>query len=276
MKILISPNNYSIQPNEKNNIYIQDSTLDNPEQEHANLVSLLHHPLVYTLPRNRRIRDSVFVANSGLSLWGLPHLFILSNMKYAHRKEETDYIEHILHGLHMTTFRFPKTAVFEGQGETCWFHHGSLLFFGYGYRATLQSYHLLEKMISSIYLQHGKKPPRIIPLELIDPYFYHLDFAMLKFSETKCIVQSRAFSKKSMELIYENLGKENVHLLHTKDTIALNSIVQGKTLITPQVSKTVKQKLEDITGLTVKPVKLTSFEKSGGSVQCMILNIHSS
>jgi len=203
-RILISPNNYFIQPNKKNNVYIQDSDTSHAAQQHADLVSLLHDTIVFQLPLNRKLRDSVFVANGGLSLWGVPAC-ILSNMKFAHRKEELPYMEKILHDMKIKTIHFPSETIFEGQGECCWFHDGSILLCGYGYRNTRRTCDELEALLHKVYRHYGKTPPQVIPVKIENPYFYHLDFAVFKFSETECILHPKAFSKKTIQLLYDVL-----------------------------------------------------------------------
>ena len=193
-RILVSPNNFFIQPNEKNNVYIQkDSDTSHAIQQHAALVSVLHDPIVYELPPHRKLRDSVFVANGGLSLWGIPAC-IVSNMKYAHRKEEMPYMKKMLHDLNIKSIPFPPETIFEGQGECFWFHHGSILLCGYGYRNTRSTCDQLSSLVQKVYRTYGKPPPRVIPVKIEDPYFYHLDLAMFKFSETQCIIHPKAFS----------------------------------------------------------------------------------
>jgi N-dimethylarginine dimethylaminohydrolase len=54
----------------------------------------------------------------------------------------------------------------------------------------------------------------------------------------------------------------------------LNSVVDGDNLITHKLKNVgIKNTLEKITGKQVVQVDTTEFEKSGGSVRCMTLDI---
>ena len=69
------------------------------------------------------------------------------------------------------------------------------------------------------------------------------------------------------------LGSSNVHIIDTEDHFCLNAVVQGDELLTNKVSECVKGQLEEITGLKVVQNDTSVFQKSGGSVRCMILDL---
>ena len=75
-------------------------------------------------------------------------------------------------------------------------------------------------------------------------------------------------------MLKELLGEENVAVIDTTDTFCLNAVVDGKNLIVHEVSAKDKKFLEDTTGLRVKEIDVSEFEKSGGSVRCMVLDIY--
>jgi N-dimethylarginine dimethylaminohydrolase len=55
----------------------------------------------------------------------------------------------------------------------------------------------------------------------------------------------------------------------------LNAVHDGPNLITHKLTDpSLKERLESITGLKVKQIDTTQFEKSGGSVRCMTLTLH--
>ena len=113
----------------------------------------------------------------------------------------------------------------------------------------------------------------VIPLKSAD--YYHLDVAMLEFDDTKCIVHRRAFSAESIKKLQKFLGAENVFVIDTDDSFCLNAVVDGDTLVTHSLAKPLKKELETITGRTIRMVDTSEFEKSGGSVRCMTLDIFS-
>ena len=227
--------------------------------------------IVYTI-KPTFLPDIVFIANGGLSLWGLPEqLLILSHMKYKQRQDELQYIKKICIDQGLIGIEFPSTEPFEGQSEVEWFHNGSLLVCGYGHRSTKKSFKILDTLLNQIYSKYNRKSPTLLmlPIESVD--YYHLDLAMLKFNDDSCIIHKRAFSPTSIKKLQSVL---KVHVVDTNDAFCLNSMVQEDILLTPLVSKEIQTYLEDVTHLRVIQNDTSIFEKSGGSVRCMILDIH--
>jgi len=262
--ILIAPTHYFVRGHD--NPYIQEHVdISKAKEQHHHLASLLPSARMFNSPH----RDAVFVANSALVLHGLPRVVLLSHMKYAHRNHEIPIIRNILHSLQYTTFKFPSSHVFEGQGEAFWF--GNTLFCGYGYRSTRSSCAILQHVLHKIYSSYHKPTPLVVPLRLEDSRFYHLDIAMLKLSDTECIVHADAFSSKTIQTIKSLIPV--VHVITTSNTLCLNAIVYRNTLITNQLSVSDQRKLESITHLPIVQVNTSAFNASGGGVRCMILDL---
>jgi len=262
------------------------------EKEHQELTKQFGTDVyVYTLSvePNIRLPDLVFVANGGLSLPRLPEpCILLPYMKYIQRKRELPYLKRMYSDLGIKTIAFPgsSSAPFEGQAELKWFHGGTLAVGGYGHRSTKKSFDILDTLLNRIYTKHGLVPPKLLILPLESDTYYHLDVAMLEFgrsgrsgrsgqSVNQCIVHKRAFSEESIAKLRKFLGHTAVHVLDTKDSFCLNSVVDGKNLITHKITDAkAKHALETITGLHIKQVNTEEFERSGGSVRCMTLDIY--
>jgi N-dimethylarginine dimethylaminohydrolase len=95
---------------------------------------------------------------------------------------------------------------------------------------------------------------------------------MLEFDDS-CIIHKGAFSTTSIKKLRAALNGK-VHVLDTSDPFCLNSVVQKDTLLTHLISDKDKKYLENVTGRRVIQNDTRIFEKSGGSVRCMILDIH--
>ena len=242
-------------------------------KEHRALTKQFTTPVyVYRVDTQVKLPDLVFVANGGLSLPRLPEpVVLLPHMKYSQRKRELPFLETMYKELGVRTIPFPASAPFEGQAELKWFHGGKLAVGGYGHRSTKKSFTLLDTLLTRIYTAYGVSPPKILALPLESDDYYHLDLAMLEVGDT-CIVHKRAFSEKSIARLRDFLG--TVYVLDTTDSFCLNSIVDGKNLITHKITDAkAKKALASITGLQIKEVDTREFEKSGGSVRCMTLDI---
>ena len=274
MRLLIKPTTFDILPLQKGqNPYIepQNKLTKKALVQHSALFENVKDAVVYEINGNPTLPDLVFVANGGFRLWGIP-LLILPKMKYQQRKDELPYLKGIFKDVGITTVEFPSSEPFEGQAEAKWFHEGKLLICGYGHRSTKKSFKVLGNMLKTIYEANGVAAPKLLVLPLESADYYHLDVAMLEFGDS-CIVHKRAFSPASIKKLKAALGSSNVHVIDTEDNFCLNAVVQGDELLTHKVSDSLKGQLETITGLKVVQNDTSVFEKSGGSVRCMILDL---
>ena len=286
MHVCIEPNTFNITSmQDKQNPYIdikQSVKQAEAAKEHRALVDLYGNSVVvYRIETDDSLPDLVFVANGGLSLPRLPEpMIILPLMKYSQRKRELPYLKNMYDDLGVRRVVFPGPAPFEGQAEIKWFKGGELAVAGYGHRSTKKTFDILDKLLGKIYRKAGVNPPRILALPLESDDYYHLDVAMLEFGRRglhadECIVHKRAFSEKSISRLKEFLGAHAVHVIDTEDSFCLNSVVDGKNLITHKITDPkAKEAIEYITGLKIREVDTREFEKSGGSVRCMTLDIH--
>lgn len=217
--------------------------------------------------------DIVFMANAGLSLPRLGHpLLLLPNMKYPQRKAELPYLKKIYHDMKLPFVEYPGHEPFEGQAELKWFDGGRKAICGYGHRSTKKTFEELDRFFKHIY---GREKPELLVVKLISAGYYHLDVAMLEYDDTKCIIHRRSVTPASLRRIQNFLGKNNVTILDTPDSFCLNAVVDGAHLITHKLrDSTLKPLFEHLTGRTVREVDTREFEKSGGSVRCMTLDIH--
>lgn len=235
--------------------------------QHAALCDEVNAHVVF--PPHAKLPDIVFTANSGLLLPRLPqHIILLSSMKHASRAKETPYIQKYLKELGIKTILFPKKEVFEGQGECKWFYEGKLLVVGYGFRSTATTIPLLQRVLNKVYLEHNVTPPKVVGIEMASPEFYHLDLAMAAIGSSVCVAHRHAF-KNPLELE----KWVNVRWMDTKDPFVLNMLVLKNRIVTHKLMyKKDKRWLEKVTGKPVIEVDVSEFEKSGGSVRCMILD----
>jgi N-dimethylarginine dimethylaminohydrolase len=279
LRLLIRPTTYTILPIQKGqNPYIVSHYKPNHKaiDQHRHLVSSLKRKLVFEVDAPKdMLSDIVFVANGGLSLPRLPKpLIVLPQMRYWHRQLELSYLRAVFDSIGVKTVDFPGDQPFEGQAELKWFHGGTKAVCGYGHRSTRQAFTDLERLLSQIYRRHGLEPPELLVLPLESANYYHLDVAMLEFDQTKCIIHKRAFSPASIRKLQQFLGSGNVFIIDTADNFCLNAVIDGDSLITHTLRRPLRDQLERITGRKVRMTDTSEFEKSGGSVRCMVLDIY--
>ena len=247
----------------------------NADKEHRRLQHVFENSVVYNIGTpSTHLPDIVFIANGGLSLPRIPRTILLPSMKYKQRRDELPYLKQIYTDLGLTMIPFTG-APFEGQAELKWFHGGTKAICGYGFRATRKAFTLLDKLFTKLYGSYGLAPPTLLVIPLESKDYYHLDVAMLEVDDTKCIVHRRAFSPASIAKMKAFLGDKNVHVLDTKDTFCLNAVIDGDTLVTHSLAGDgLRERLEELSGKHVRQVCTSEFEKSGGSVRCMTLDVY--
>src|SRR5690606_6981020 len=83
----------------------------------------------------------------------------------------------------------PKNIIFEGEAEACWFQDKLLI--GIGFRSNSDSVEYLK--------QHLRLD--VIELQLIDPYFYHLDTCLFVIDDQTVCYYPPAFSPASQSIL---------------------------------------------------------------------------
>lgn len=277
LRICIKPTTFTLTPiQDKQNNYIDINNKINivlAIKQHSELVKAFKNVIVCTINPIDSVPDIVFTANAGLCLPRLKEsVIILPYMKYSQRKNEMKYLNEIFSNYKTIPFPGNPSATFEGQAELKWFHGGMKAVGGYGYRSTRKSFDILYKLFKKIYQEYNMAPPELLCIPLKSKDYYHLDVAMLEFDD-KCIVHKNAFSVNSIKKLKNFLGPNNVFIIDTDDSFCLNAVVDGNNLITHKLTNDLKKELEEITGKHIKMVDTSEFEKSGGSVRCMTLDI---
>jgi len=288
IRVCIKPTTFQILPYQyEQNRYITEesigpSSIDKKKarEQHNVLEKTFSKIISFTVKpiHDEPLSDIVFVANGGLSLPRLPKpILILPYMKYIQRKQELPYLYTIYKSLGIHCIPFPGYAdtPFEGQAELKWFHGGTKAICGPGFRSTRKTFRIMNSLLKKIYKSYNLAPPELCVVQLQSDDYYHLDVAMLDFNDTSCIVHRKAFTPAGIRSIQNFLGKDYVHVIDTSDSFCLNAVHDGPNLITHKLTDpSLKETLESITGLKVKQIDTTEFEKSGGSVRCMTLTLH--
>jgi N-dimethylarginine dimethylaminohydrolase len=246
-------------------------------EQHRCVVKHLTRNVNYVVEKTSEcIPDIVFIANGGLSLPRLPEpVMVLPWMKFEQRRNELKYLKEIYDDLNIKTIEFPGSlhAPYEGVAESKWFNNGELLVMGYGYRSSKETVQKMRTLLNEIYTSYGIQPPYVISFHLQSFHYYHLDIAMLAISESECIIHKDAIKPKDLARLKLYLG--SVHTLDCDDKFCLNAIIDGENIITHKlVHKETKDTLEAITGKSVIECDVSEFEKAGGGVRCMVIDVY--
>ena len=277
--ITIKPDTFDVDKKYANqNPYITDFEVNHKLalEQHKYVIKNLSRNVNYIInptEKSNNIPDIVFIANGGLSLPRLPEpVILLPWMKYSQRKNELLYLMEIYIDLNIKMIEFPgsDSAPYEGAAESKWFNNGELLVIGYGYRCTKESVKLIKALLKDIYTSYGVTPPIILSFEIQKPDYYHLDLAALVLNQTDCVIHDDAIKPKDLLRLRKYI---NVQTIKSSDKFCLNSIVDGDNLLTHTLSKTTRKILQELSGKNIIECDVSEFEKAGGGVRCLVLDI---
>jgi N-dimethylarginine dimethylaminohydrolase len=220
---------------------------------------------VVVLPFVHGAYDSVFSKDPALLMerCGVRRA-LLARPRYPERQREqaarADFYER--HGYEVV--HEPAGPCWEG-GDTVMLPSGRGMFFGYGLRSRREAAAWLER--------HAGIP--VIPLELRDPYLYHLDMALAILPDETALVCEAALTDDSMKVLEHVHGVRRVITVRRDDALAfgLNMVAIGETVLSgghiPWIEALVKSR-----GYQVCSVPLDQFHLAGGSAACLVAKVH--
>lgn len=234
---------------------------------------------VTRLPPVRGLPDLVFTANAGLVVGRLPTdpagqagTIIRSNFRYAQRQGEEAVIERHFAHRGFRVVRLPRSFNFEGEGDALWM--GDTLVLGFRFRSDANAHERLARLVRR----------EVLPVELIDRRFYHLDTCFCPLDDTSALWYPKAFDRYGRRVI-ERLVARPV-AVSTRDALRFccNAIVVpappntrggpgGRTVVMQRgASKNLRRRLE-ANGCAVQEIELGEFLKAGGSAKCLVLRL---
>lgn len=200
--------------------------------------------------------DMVFATDCCLMIDGK---ILLSNFRHPERQPETAYFEQWFKEHGYTALR-TATCHFEGGGDNllC----GNKILAGHGFRSDpeaateLQEYFGLE----------------VVPLRIVDPFFYHLDTSVAVLSSDTVAFYPPALDEPSQQRLRNAVPNVIEATLEEAQGFGLNAVSDGHTVITSNESPSLLKKYK-AAGFTVIGTPILEFRKSGGGVKCMTLEL---
>ncbi|MCF8060075.1 MAG: hypothetical protein K9K67_12310 [Bacteriovoracaceae bacterium] len=216
---------------------------------------------VFVIPGQENFPDMVFAANQTLPI-DSRHI-ILSKMAHAERSGEVQFFADFFENHGIETKRLPDEVIhFEGTGDAIWHFGMDLLWCGHGFRTDFSAVDYLGETLGLA----------VVPLELVDENFYHLDTCMCILDSKTVAWTPKAFSEESQQLI-DSFFPVTIEIPYeeARDTLACNSwSIDGQNILIPLGAKTLKEKLINHKFI-VHELDTGEFLKAGGSVFCMKL-----
>lgn len=202
--------------------------------------------------------DLVFTANAALIYRTTA---FLSRFRHEQRQHEVLHDEAWFAAGGFETVHLPEPNWhFEGAGDALFC--GETLFAGYRIRSDARGHQWLAAQIGC----------RVLPLELVDPRFYHLDTCFCPLSPDTAIYFPGAFDQYGQRALAES-GIELIELDEVEACrFAANAVVLGRHVVTnigcPRLHRTLQDR-----GYDPIATPLDEFIKSGGSAKCLTLRL---
>lgn len=233
---------------------------DRARRQWEGLVEELEGKIGATLERVKPVPglpDLVFTANAGVVSDGLA---VLSRFRHAERQREEPYFESWFEEHGFRVVRLDEDLYFEGAGDLLGFP--DVWFGGYRQRSDIRSY----ARLSDIYNKE------IIPVELVDSRFYHLDTCFCPLSGGELLYYPAAFDAYAQAVIADRVEATRRLVVSEPDALrfACNAVCVGKDVVLPDGCAETGALLES-RGYGIHAVPLDEFMKSGGSAKCLTL-----
>lgn len=229
-------------------------------QQWHHLMGVLEKDVGAILERMKPVQglpDLVFTANAGVVVG---RKAVPSRFRYPERQREEAHFEGWFrdHGFEIITL--DQGIYFEGAGDLLGFP--GTWFGGYRQRSDIRAFPILSELFGM----------EILPLELIDSRFYHLDTCFCPLSGGELLYYPAAFDRYGQAAIAERISVEQRLVVPEPEALkfACNAVCVGKHVVLPAGCPATSALLQS-RGYQPHPVPLDEFMKSGGSAKCLTL-----
>ena len=200
--------------------------------------------------------DLVFTANAGLICRDVVYL---SAFRHAARQGETPVNAAWFASHGFRTVEFPPGMFFEGAGDALFC--GDTLYGGY----------LVRSDATAMQWLGGQLGCRVIPLQLVNDRFYHLDTCFCPLDERTAIYFPAAFddyARRALSQIPRLIAVDDEEAAR----FACNAVVVGNDVVLNAGCPQLESALRDA-GFTPYATELGEFLKAGGSAKCLTLRL---
>jgi N-dimethylarginine dimethylaminohydrolase len=205
--------------------------------------------------------DMPFTANAGLVVGDTA---IVSNFRHPERQTEEQHFERWFSDHGFAVHRLASSIPFEGAGDALLDRERGCVWMGYGHRSAREAGAQIEKVLGL----------EVIPLELTDPRFYHLDTCFCPLARGYIMYYPEAFSKGSQTLLRGRIPWEQSILVGEEDALlfACNAVNIGNQVILNSASERLVADLSRA-GFETEQSPLSEFLRAGGASKCLTLRL---
>lgn len=212
---------------------------------------------IETMPPHKGLPDLVFTANAAMIY---RHQAVLARFKHPQRQGETPLDRAWLEAAGFEALDPPEGLSFEGAGDALFW--GDTLYAGYRMRSDAVGCQAIGGVLGV----------RVLPLELADPYYYHLDTCFCPLSPDEAVYYPGAFDDYGRRVLQSHAGTLIAVEEPEARSFACNAVVVGRTVVT---NTGCPRLLEQLAARGYAPVAtpLGEFVKAGGSAKCLTLRL---
>ena len=203
------------------------------------------------------VPDMAFAMNAGFVMGGVA---VPSRFRYPERQREEPHWRRWFEESRFTVRDLDVAPEVRFEGGDVFLAGGALVG-GFGFRSDRVAIEALGRTLGV----------PAIPVELVDPRYYHLDVVFCPLDARRALVYEPALSTASRARVREAVP--DPVLLEDEEAAAwsANSVVVGDVILMPACSPRLRRVLEDEVGLRVVLVDVSEFHKAGGSVRCLTM-----
>ena len=232
----------------------RDLALEQWEALRATYLDLGHRvDLLDPLPG---LPDMVYTANGATVVDGV---VLGARFRHAERAAEA--------AAHRAWFRhagYPRVVEpeFVNEGEGDLLAVGAVVLAGAGFRTDPRAHAEAGRVLGRA----------IVPLELVDPRYYHLDTAVAVLDATTIAWLPSAFSPASRAVLRERFPDAVVASPADAAVLGLNAVSDGRHVVLPAAARDLAAAVAE-RGFTPVPVDLSELLKGGGGPKCCTLEV---
>ncbi len=277
---------FSLSTSKPNNIWMQELTNEelkiNKPKAYKQFMDLYNfmagQSLVHILPSKDTLQDLVYVANLGLQL---PHLkdenhILLSNFTSNPRKGEELVGEKFFNQMGYQTHISPYK--WEGEADIKYLYD-NVYIGGFGIRSDIKTYQWMEENFNM----------KIIKLEMVDEYMYHLDCSIFPLNPHKTLICTELYCKAELDEIEKYTEVIDINIDDSMYGMA-NSVRLGNMVLcasniselkkTDEFYEGEKHKIASLEKICsdegMEPIifNLSEYMKSGAMLSCMVMHLN--
>ena len=256
--LLCPPKFYNIRYEINPWMHIENQVFQNKAETAYQELKSLYEKLgvqVFEIEPQADLPDLVYTANCG-EVCG--DVFIKANFKFPERRRETVVAEeYFTKNFNYKPFSLPENVFFEGQGDLL--HTSKNYFLGWGKRTVPAAKNYLQQVLN--------KP--IIDLELVDPYYYHLDTCFAPLSDTAVVINPSSFTAAGLAVIRDYFSEVIEPGAADHAILACNLVkIDNHIVVAKGISDHLRSQFEQ-KKFVIHEIDTEEFRKGGGSIKCL-------